>query len=118
MTFKEGDLIYFRTSPTSSEYTGVYIKNNTNGTHLVYGALYGAANVTGDLVRSRGGARSKGGLSSLFKSKEQKLFESYVFDGESLDWNSPVVQKVFFDEFKEKLLAEARNYDKDQKVLD
>lgn len=51
----------------------------------------------------------------LFKSKQQRLFEKYLFDSDgNLNFQSPVLQKVILVAFKKELLAACMEEEKNE----
>lgn len=50
----------------------------------------------------------------LFKSPKQKLFEKYIFIGDKLNMNSPIVQKVILKALEKELLEECKKAEKEE----
>lgn len=68
-----------------------------------------------ELVKISDGRNVMSKVKDLLKSKKQKLFEKYVYNGDGIDWDSFVVQKVFIKAFEEELVSECKKLEKEEK---
>lgn len=65
-----------------------------------------------ELISSKGNVMN---IKNLFKSKKQKLFEKYVYNGDGIKWDNFAVQKVFVEAFEKELLVVCKELEKKEK---
>ena len=66
------------------------------------------------LVSNSGKGTVMSKIKDMFKSKKQKLFEKYVFNGEGINWSSEVLQEVLMKTLEKDLVELCETKEKEE----